>query len=209
LTVLLLFGSRIRYSNAQFERVTRYTLEEIRGENWFTRFLPERERENVLGVFDKLTGGGEITVESTPGAGSTFRLSLPAASASPTEPATASAGTVMYVDDNRINLMVVERMLGERSDINVVTAGSAEEFLETVPEARPDIVLLDINLPGADGFDALRRLREDPTTEGIPVVAVTASVFPEDIERYNAAGADPSHFSIACTMSSCAKGFAR
>ena len=132
--------------------------------------------------------GGEITVESTPGAGSTFRLSLPAVSASPAESATASAGTVMYVDDNRINLMVVERMLGERSNINVVTASSAEEFLETVPEARPDIVLLDINLPGADGFDALRRLREDPTTEGIPVVAVTASVFPEDIERYNAAG---------------------
>lgn len=96
----------------------------------------------------------------------------------------------MYVADNGVNLLLVTQMLEARPNIRLVTARSAEESLQTVPDIMPDLILLDINLPGTDGFETIRHLRAEPATASIPVVAVTAGVLADDKESYRAAGFD-------------------
>lgn len=135
--------------------------------------------------------GGDITAESVPGEGTVFRLSLPRGEESGAQSdLPRKARTVMYVEDNRVNLLLMRKMLEARPNIRLVTAGSAEECLQTVRGIMPDLILLDINLPGADGFETIRHLRAEPATVSIPVVAVTAAVLPEDKESYRAAGFD-------------------
>jgi CheY-like chemotaxis protein len=92
------------------------------------------------------------------------------------------------VEDNPANLRLVQKMLAEREDVEVIAASSAEAGLEIAVQARPDLILLDINLPGMDGFEALRSLRTNPVTRDIPVVAITANAMPRDLERGRAAG---------------------
>jgi adenylate cyclase len=95
---------------------------------------------------------------------------------------------ILAVDDTPANLRLLEAMLAPRG-YTVVTAGSAREALEKIRSDRPDLVISDVVMPGMDGYELCRRLREDPGTRFLPVVMVTAS---EDRERVQAieAGAD-------------------
>lgn len=71
---------------------------------------------------------------------------------------------------------------------HVETARTAEEALVRAPQLRPSLVLMDLNMPGMDGVEATRRLRDDPTTAGIAVAILSAQAFAEDVQRARDAG---------------------
>ena len=145
---------------------------------------------------------GEIGVESTVGKGSVFWIELnladePPTAASAAEPAMparpqvqtdAPLRTVLYVEDNPANLMLIKKLLARRGDIRLLSAENGERGIEIARASRPDVILMDINLPGISGIQALRMLRADPETAHIPVVAISANAMPLDIEKGLAAG---------------------
>lgn len=146
--------------------------------------------------------GGAIGVESCPGEGSSFWVELPSApqpdgmpgnpGGSGTYPALAGFAMatykLLYIEDNAANLRLVRKILAMRPQIEMFGAESAEAGLELARAQRPELILLDINLPGMDGFEVLRRLQAFPETSAIPVIAVTANAMPADIERGREAG---------------------
>ena len=97
--------------------------------------------------------------------------------------------TVVVVEDNVRSRRLVRDLL-EVHGFGIVEAESAEEALEAMQDTRPDLVLLDIQLPGMDGVAALRMLREDPRTADVPAIAVTAYAMRGDEERLLEAGFD-------------------
>ncbi|MBE0510818.1 MAG: response regulator [Gammaproteobacteria bacterium] len=145
---------------------------------------------------------GQIGVESVVDQGSRFWLRLPLAKLpSENTPPIAQATSapvpvserryrVLYVEDNPANLRLVKKIIATRHDVDVLEASTAEQGLMIAREACPDLILLDINLPGMDGFAALQHLRSQPQTANIPVIAVTANAMPRDIKRGMAAGFD-------------------
>jgi CheY-like chemotaxis protein len=96
--------------------------------------------------------------------------------------------TVLYVEDNPANLMLVENLLARRSDIRLLSARDGTSGIETARSALPDVVLMDINLPGISGTEALRILAHDPATAHIPVIALSANAMPRDIVKGLEAG---------------------
>lgn len=96
--------------------------------------------------------------------------------------------TVLLVDDEPDNVELLTRRLG-RKGFTVVGAYSAAEALALAATAKPDVVLMDLKMPGVDGFEATRRLKADPTTAHLPVIALTAHALQEDRDRALAAGA--------------------
>jgi PAS domain S-box-containing protein len=158
---------------------------------------------------------GEIGVHSQPGQGSRFWVRLarspaPTASASeahganasgsataapvstpPTEPSAPTLPcqrTVLYIEDNAVNQLLMEGMLAQRPGLRLLLASLPETGLLMAAQARPDLVLLDIQLPGIDGFEVLRRLRAQPGTRDIPVVAVSANAMQSDLDAARVAG---------------------
>jgi PAS domain S-box-containing protein len=145
---------------------------------------------------------GVIGVESTVGVGSVFWIELsltaepyPAAGAAePTAVAQAQvhsgaqSRTLLYVEDNPANLMLVEDLIARRPDIRLLSARDGNRGVEIAQASRPDVILMDINLPGISGIQALRILAEDPATAHIPVIALSANVMPRDIEKSLEAG---------------------
>ncbi len=99
--------------------------------------------------------------------------------------------TVLVVDDESSNRDLV-RMVVEETDlpVRVIEARSGEEALELVTTARPALVLMDLKLPGLDGWEAARRLKADAATADIPIIALTAQAMVGDRERALAAGCD-------------------
>lgn len=96
--------------------------------------------------------------------------------------------TVLVVDDEpNIVRTVADRL--EMSDYDVITAASGEEALERARADAPDVIVLDIGLPGIDGHAVLERLRHDPATQAIPVIMLTVKSHSDDVMRANAAGA--------------------
>ncbi|MEV5071275.1 response regulator [Microbacterium sp. LMI12-1-1.1] len=96
---------------------------------------------------------------------------------------------VLVVEDNPLNLKLVRDVL-TASGFEVVPAVTAEEGVELAATCEPDLVLMDLQLPDFDGYEALRRLREDPALITVPVVAVTAFAMREDRERASRSGFD-------------------
>jgi two-component system, cell cycle response regulator DivK len=96
---------------------------------------------------------------------------------------------VLIVEDNPLNAKLVRDVLLARG-YRVAEATSAERGLEIAREMRPALILMDIQLPGMDGRQALAELRRDPGTRPIPVIAVTASVMPIERKEILAAGFD-------------------
>ena len=94
---------------------------------------------------------------------------------------------VLVVEDNEANLLLTRSVL-EREGYAVETAGSAEEARLKLAEKLPDLILMDIQMPGEDGLDLTRRLKADPTTATIPVIALTALAMSGDREMTIAAG---------------------
>jgi len=142
----------------------------------------------------------KIGVDSTPGVGSTFWLELALAPLS--TPLTSSAPNtsqppakeqkhkcnVLYVEDNAANLKLVEVLLRRQPDIDLISASNGEHGLELARRYRPDAILLDIHLPGMDGYALLEKLQADAATSAIPVLAVSADAMPVDVARGLQAG---------------------
>ncbi|MFN3415826.1 MAG: response regulator [Caldimonas sp.] len=99
-----------------------------------------------------------------------------------------SLRTVAYVEDNPSNVEVFRQVLGLRPGLTLVTAGDGISGLALVRAHRPDLVVIDIDLPGMDGLELCRRLRADPQTAHIPKVALSANAMPRDVEQAHEAG---------------------
>ena len=96
---------------------------------------------------------------------------------------------ILIVEDNDKNLKLVRDVLQVKG-YATVDAGTGEDGIRLAREKKPDLILMDIQLPGMNGIEALGVLRSDPETAGIPVVAVTASVMPQDRNKITEAGFD-------------------
>ena len=96
--------------------------------------------------------------------------------------------TVLYIEDNPANLKLVSQILAHISQVRLITAHTPELGIELALTYQPSLILLDINLPGMDGYQVLKIIRSDPTLNQTPVVAVTANAMPRDIERGIEAG---------------------
>ena len=96
---------------------------------------------------------------------------------------------ILIVEDNEKNLKLVRDVLQAKGH-KTAEAGSAEEGLKLVAERKPDLVLMDIQLPGMSGIDALKILRADAATKAIPVIAISASVMQQDRKQITDAGFD-------------------
>jgi len=92
------------------------------------------------------------------------------------------------VEDNPANLQLVEKLVARRPDIELMSARDGKTGIRLARERHPDLILMDINLPGISGIEALKILREDPETAHIPVVALSANAMPSDIEKGLQAG---------------------
>ena len=174
----------------------------------FTRLGAERSEVEGTGIGLTITKrlvemmGGDIGVDSSLGAGSTFWFELPRGEASaagpgapdeagPLAPAVVRGGgprRVLYIEDNPSNLRLMERIFARRADLELISAPNAEIGIELARVEVPDLVLMDISLPGMDGFEALRNLRDHRSTRAMPVIAVTANATVRDIERGREAG---------------------
>jgi signal transduction histidine kinase/ActR/RegA family two-component response regulator len=145
--------------------------------------------------------GGSIFASSTPGKGSVFSIELnltterqPVSAAdSPMEivspgPGDARLRTLLYVEDNPANLMLVEDLIARRPDVRFLSARDGNRGVEIARTYLPDVILMDINLPGISGVDALRILALHPETAHIPVIALSANAGARDIAKGLEAG---------------------
>ena len=171
----------------------------------FNRLGQENSTEEGTGIGLVVTKqlielmGGEIGVDSTVGVGTTFWFELAASSApelvldhrdalpQAQEPQ-ESQRTLLYVEDNPANLALVEQLIARRSDLKLLTAIDAHLGIDLARTYQPDVILMDINLPGISGFGALHILHDDPLTSHIPVMALSANAVPRDIEKGLQAG---------------------
>jgi PAS domain S-box-containing protein len=146
--------------------------------------------------------GGQIGVESTVGLGSVFWFDLNAAvaprltvdraedSAVPTAQVQSGSPprTLLYVEDNPANLKLVERLIARRPDMRMLSAKDGNLGIQLARTKHPEVILMDINLPGISGIEALKILRDDPATAHIPVIALSANAMPRDIQKGMLAG---------------------
>jgi PAS domain S-box-containing protein len=140
--------------------------------------------------------GGTIGVESIVGVGSEFWIELirddtprlatsnilPANNAFPVSENVALR-TLLYVEDNPANLLLVEQIIEEHTHIRLLSARDGKSGVASALAYLPDVILMDINLPGISGVQALKILREGPLTAHIPIIAISANAMPHDIEK--------------------------
>jgi PAS domain S-box-containing protein len=174
----------------------------------FNRLGQEASAEEGTGIGLVMTKrlveimGGIIGAESKVGSGSVFWVELdltaerpavggvlaPHVSSDLSAHTGAQLRTLLYVEDNPANLMLVEDLITRRPDIRLLSALDGQCGIQIARSKRPDLILMDINLPGISGIRALRILAEDPVTAHIPVIALSANAIPRDIEKGLKAG---------------------
>lgn len=141
--------------------------------------------------------GGHIGVDSTVGVGSVFWIELsliaaplrivgeaePTTMVKPQPPARTAHRIVLYVEDNPANLQLVEELMKRRPELHLISAADGNLGVEYAHTYLPEVILMDLHLPGISGIEAMKILRADPSTTHIPVIALSAYALPGDIEK--------------------------
>jgi CheY-like chemotaxis protein len=142
-------------------------------------------------------------VQSAVGVGSVFWIELGTAEAVPmaalvpqgfAEPGAARAqpehmnGSVLYIEDNQANMELVAQILAARPNLQLITSQNGAQGIDMARTGHPQVILMDINLPGISGMEALEILRQDAATKHIPVLAISANAMPLDIVKGLQAG---------------------
>jgi PAS domain S-box-containing protein len=142
--------------------------------------------------------GGTIGVESTVGVGSVFWIEFPLTDAPQpalhetgpavavrhaTSPQNAALHTLLYVEDNPANLDLVEQLVARRPDLRLLTAADGDQGIRMARIHLPEVILMDIHLPGISGIDAMKVLRADAATAHIPIIAISADALPHNIKQ--------------------------
>ena len=139
--------------------------------------------------------GGTIGADSAIGVGSVFWVELIVAAGPQLDvqegdlaaleraqvPAGASLRTLLYVEDNPANLELVEQLIARRPELRLLSAADGNLGIEYARAYQPEVILMDINLPGISGIEAMKILRADPLTAHIPIIALSANAVPRDI----------------------------
>lgn len=146
---------------------------------------------------------GKIGFTSTPGEGSTFWIRMPAATDANIRSEAGSKKeelrqtisdmesntfSILYVEDNPANMEVMRQIIDMLPGGELIMANNAELGISFAEDQQPDMIIMDINLPGMDGIQGLEALRNNPATSHIPVVALSASAMPSDVKRGISAG---------------------
>jgi len=146
--------------------------------------------------------GGSLDVASTPGHGTTVTIRLNRDLQGPVEHAdfeattgfgnglAGAAGVVVYIEDDPVNVLLVEQYVALCGDVQLIVARDGASGLEQIRRWMPNLVLLDMQLPDMTGLDVLDRLRADPTTRGLRVVALSADAMPAQVAEALARGAE-------------------
>ena len=143
--------------------------------------------------------GGSVGVESIVDQGSTFWIELPLAEVVETSSNKIEltddvrinlkmSKTILYIEDNPANMRLVQKVFDRYPNWHLYTAPDAEQGIELARDTKPDLVIMDLNLPGMDGYEALARLRNYPETKDLKYIALSAAAMPRDIERGLLAG---------------------
>jgi signal transduction histidine kinase/CheY-like chemotaxis protein len=146
--------------------------------------------------------GGTIGADSTVGVGSVFWIEMavtvapqllrdgadPVSLERPSNTSGAPMRTVLYVEDNPANLELVEQLIARRPELRLLSAADGNQGIECARAYRPEVILMDINLPGISGIEAMKMLRADARTAHIPIIALSANAMPRDIENALEAG---------------------
>ncbi len=141
--------------------------------------------------------GGIIGVDSIVGTGTVFWIELSLCDSPqlageahdavafyrPSAKAGAAMRTLLYIEDNPANLQLVEELITRRPDLRLLSAADGNLGIELAREFLPEMILMDINLPGINGIEVMKLLRKDPATAHIPIVALSANVVPSDIKK--------------------------
>ncbi len=156
-----------------------------------------------LAIAKKLTTlmNGSIGMDSAVGKGSCFYIELPI-SETITKPENLPADkikhdstgelkrdlVILHIEDNQVNQEVVSQMLGNRENINLIIANDAETGIKLAIEHNPDLILMDMHLPGMSGLEAFKQLQRNNETRNIPVIAISANAMQDDIKKALDAG---------------------
>jgi CheY-like chemotaxis protein len=145
---------------------------------------------------------GQIGVDSEEGKGSVFWIELITDCDPHVEFGSTVAATelealfpvgprpklLLYVEDNHTNVKLIEQLISRRAGMRLLTAGNGQDGIALAHGYLPDVILMDINLPGISGIEAMKLIRLDPLTAHIPIVALSANAIPRDIEQGIKAG---------------------